>query len=76
MIQNLFKLRAIRRREIETLARIVATTAGLVAPLAAFAELSNVGGMEARRLQGDAARSPLAERPTNHYLSAGVAHRF
>ena len=35
-----------------------------------------VGSMEARRPQGDAARSPLAERSTNHYLSAGVAYRF
>jgi MipA family protein len=35
-----------------------------------------VGSMEARRLQGDAAASPLTERKTNHYVSAGVAYRF
>ena len=34
-----------------------------------------VGSMEARRLRGDAARSPLAERSTNHYLSVGLAYR-
>ena len=35
-----------------------------------------VGNLEARRLQGDAARSPLAERRSNHYASASVAYRF
>lgn len=35
-----------------------------------------VGSMEARRLNGDAARSPLAEHVSNHYLSAGVAYHF
>ena len=35
-----------------------------------------VGSLEMRRLQGDAARSPLAERRANHYLSAGLAYRF
>jgi outer membrane scaffolding protein for murein synthesis (MipA/OmpV family) len=35
-----------------------------------------VGSVEARRLQGDAARSPLAERRTSTYASAGVAYRF
>jgi outer membrane scaffolding protein for murein synthesis (MipA/OmpV family) len=35
-----------------------------------------VGNMEARRLQGDAARSPLTRRLSNHYVSAGVAYRF
>ena len=32
--------------------------------------------LEHRRLQGDAARSPLAERTSNHYASAGVAYKF
>ena len=32
--------------------------------------------LEGRRLQGDAARSPLAERRSNHYASAGVAYKF
>jgi outer membrane scaffolding protein for murein synthesis (MipA/OmpV family) len=35
-----------------------------------------VGSMEARHLQGDAEHSPLAERSTNYYLSAGVAYHF
>jgi len=35
-----------------------------------------VGNLEARRLHGDAARSPLAERASNHYASASVAYRF
>jgi outer membrane scaffolding protein for murein synthesis (MipA/OmpV family) len=32
--------------------------------------------VEGRRLEGDAARSPLAERTSNHYASAGVAYKF
>ena len=35
-----------------------------------------VGNLEARRLRGDAARSPLAERTSNHYASASLAYRF
>jgi outer membrane scaffolding protein for murein synthesis (MipA/OmpV family) len=35
-----------------------------------------VGSMEARRLRGDPAQSPLAERRSNHYVSAGIAYRF
>lgn len=35
-----------------------------------------VGSMESRHLHGDAARSPLAERTSNHYVSAGIAYRF
>jgi len=35
-----------------------------------------VGSVEARRLQGSAARSPLAQRASNHYLSAGLARQF
>jgi outer membrane scaffolding protein for murein synthesis (MipA/OmpV family) len=35
-----------------------------------------VGNLEARRLQGDAAHSPLAERRSNHYASASLAYRF
>ena len=34
------------------------------------------GSLEGRRLQGDAARSPLAERKSNHYASAGIAYKF
>jgi len=35
-----------------------------------------VGNLEARRLHGDAARSPLAERTSNYYASASLAYRF
>jgi outer membrane scaffolding protein for murein synthesis (MipA/OmpV family) len=35
-----------------------------------------VGSMEARHLRGDAARSPLTERSTNHYVSVGLAYRL
>jgi MipA family protein len=35
-----------------------------------------VGSMEARHLRGDAARSPLTERSTNHYGSVGLAYRL
>ena len=35
-----------------------------------------VGSMEARQVEGDAARSPLTEHSTNYYVSAGLAYRF
>ncbi len=35
-----------------------------------------VGSLEARRLHGDAAHSPLVERRTNSYTSLGVAYKF
>jgi len=35
-----------------------------------------VGSAEARRLRGAAVQSPLAERTTSHYTSAGVAYRY
>ena len=35
-----------------------------------------VGSLEARRLRGDAARSPLVERASNHVLSVGIAYRL
>ena len=35
-----------------------------------------VGSMESRRLLGDPANSPLAERGSNYYASAGLAYRF
>lgn len=35
-----------------------------------------VGSFEQRRLRGDAADSPLAERLSNGYASAGLAYRF
>jgi len=53
-----------------------------------FASLGLLGGydfgprwtavwtLEERRLEGDARRSPLAERTSNHYVSVGLAYRF
>jgi MipA family protein len=35
-----------------------------------------VWSVESRRLEGDARRSPLAERTSNYYASAGLAYRF
>jgi outer membrane scaffolding protein for murein synthesis (MipA/OmpV family) len=35
-----------------------------------------VGSLERRRLVGDAADSPLAQRLSNNYITAGVAYRF
>jgi outer membrane scaffolding protein for murein synthesis (MipA/OmpV family) len=35
-----------------------------------------LGSLEGRRLQGDAARSPLAEKKSSYYAVAGVAYRF
>jgi outer membrane protein len=35
-----------------------------------------VGNLELRHLGHEAKNSPLAERSTNHYLTAGVAYRF
>ncbi len=35
-----------------------------------------IGSIEGRRLQGDAARSPLAEKKSSYYAVAGVAYRF
>jgi outer membrane scaffolding protein for murein synthesis (MipA/OmpV family) len=35
-----------------------------------------VGSFEQRRLRGDAANSPLAERVSNGYATAGLAYRF
>jgi hypothetical protein len=35
-----------------------------------------VGSAEARHLHGDATHSPLNERATNSYISAGIAYRF
>ena len=34
------------------------------------------GSLEGRRLRGDAARSPITERTSNHYASVGLAYRF
>lgn len=35
-----------------------------------------VGNLEGRRLQGDAAQSPLTERRSNYYATVGLAYRY
>jgi outer membrane scaffolding protein for murein synthesis (MipA/OmpV family) len=51
-------------------------TGGLLWGIDLSREWVVVGNLEARRLRGDAARSPLAERTSNHYASASLAYRF
>jgi outer membrane scaffolding protein for murein synthesis (MipA/OmpV family) len=51
-------------------------TGGLLWGIDLSREWIVVGNLEARRLHGDAARSPLAERASNHYASASLAYRF
>jgi len=51
-------------------------TGGLLWGIDLSREWIVVGNLEARRLHGDAARSPLAERRSNHYASASLAYRF
>ncbi len=51
-------------------------SAGLLASLSLAPQWVLVGSLEARRLRGAASRSPLAERASNHLLSAGLAYRF
>jgi len=52
------------------------STGGLLWGVDLSREWVLVGNLEARRLHGDAARSPLAERVSNHYASASLAYRF
>jgi len=52
------------------------TSAGLLWGVDLSREWIVAGNLEARRLRGDAARSPLAERTSNHYASASLAYRF
>ena len=49
---------------------------GLLGSIDLSREWLAVGSVEDRRLQGDAARSPFAERTSNFYLSVGLAYRF
>lgn len=53
-----------------------AASAGLLWSVDLSREWVIVGNLEARRLQGDARRSPIVERATNYYASAGLAYRF
>jgi outer membrane scaffolding protein for murein synthesis (MipA/OmpV family) len=52
------------------------TSGGLLWGIDLSREWIAVGNLEVRRLRGDAARSPLAERTSNHTASASVAYRF
>jgi outer membrane scaffolding protein for murein synthesis (MipA/OmpV family) len=52
------------------------TSIGLLWSVDLSSEWLVVGSAEARKLRGDAARSPLAERTSNYYASAGLAYRF
>jgi outer membrane scaffolding protein for murein synthesis (MipA/OmpV family) len=54
----------------------LSTSAGMIGSVDLSRDWIVVGSFEGRRLLGDAARSPLAERRTNHYLSLGIARRF
>ena len=51
-------------------------SAGLLGPYDVGRRWSLIGSVERRRLQGDAARSPLVERKSNTYATAGIAYRF
>ena len=51
-------------------------SAGLLGSLDLATHWAVVGSLEARRLQGSAARSPLTERVNNHYASLGLAYRY
>lgn len=51
-------------------------SAGLLGSVELSPKWVVVGSLEARRLRGDAARSPLVQRASSHYASAGLALRF
>jgi outer membrane scaffolding protein for murein synthesis (MipA/OmpV family) len=52
------------------------TSAGLLWSVELSPKWVVVGSLEARRLRGDAERSPLVERRSSHALSTGLAWRF
>jgi outer membrane scaffolding protein for murein synthesis (MipA/OmpV family) len=52
------------------------TSAGLLWSVDLSPRWVVVGSLERRRLRGDAARSPLVERRSNNYISAGLAYRL
>ena len=54
----------------------LSASAGLIGSIDMSRDWTVVGSIEGRRLLGDAAHSPLAERRTNPYLSLGIARRF
>ncbi len=52
------------------------TSIGLLGSIDLSREWLALGSVEARKLRGDAARSPLTERTSNYYASVGLAYRF
>jgi outer membrane protein len=52
------------------------TSAGLLWSVDLAPKWVAVGSVEHRRLRGDAARSPLTQRRSNNYVSAGLAYRL
>ena len=54
----------------------LAASVGLLGSVDISPQWVVVGSLEARRLRGDAANSPLVERRSSHYLNAGLAYRF
>jgi outer membrane scaffolding protein for murein synthesis (MipA/OmpV family) len=52
------------------------SSAGLLWSIDLATKWVAVGNFEVRHLAHEADRSPLAQRSTNHYLSAGVAYKF
>ena len=53
-----------------------AASVGLLGSIDLAPQWVLVGSLEARRLRGDAASSPLVERASKHYLNGGLAYRF
>ena len=52
------------------------TTGGVLYGIDIGTKWMIIGNLEARRLQGAAARSPLVEQPTSRYASASLAYKF
>jgi outer membrane protein len=57
-------------------AGLLSTSVGVLGSVELSRQWLVVGSVEARRLGGDAARSPLAERRSNHAVSVAAAYRF
>ena len=52
------------------------TSIGLIWSVDLSRDWVAVGNIESRHLRGDAAHSPLTERASNYYATAGIAYRF
>ncbi|MBV8031392.1 MAG: MipA/OmpV family protein [Betaproteobacteria bacterium] len=55
---------------------LLGVSAGVIGSYDLAKRWQAIVNLEAHRLQGDAARSPLTERRSNYYLIGGVAYRF